>query len=422
MDQTPNLELPYLMAAQAQKHVTHNEAIRALDAIVQLSVLDRDLTAPPATPVDGNRYIVGAASTGDWSGKDYQLTAFQDNAWMFYAPVQGWICWVADEDKLLVWDGVSWVELSGSASVNPAPLVGINTTADSTNRLAVSSANTLLSHEGSDHRVKINKASVSDTASFLFQDNWSGRAEIGLAGDDEFHFKVSGDGSSWHEAITIDKDTGALSFPSGFDQPPQPINLTANDIIYIDSIAGNDSNDGSSAALAVKTVQRMNELFTVGRTLKIYILNDLVWDQSLIVGYVVPKLEIYGRTPDNSGWEERTITVEDSTNNGSYVGGFALKSFANVYLYQLDINLVGTRSRAFMNFLDDMAYLRTKNVTVRRPGTGNCKLFASGASYVPSQHGTLTIDASAQGYIANGVTAGADPNDDWRYPSNVTSM
>ena len=57
-DISPHLLLPFILAAQAQKHVTHNEAIRLLDAIVQLSVLDRDLTVPPASPVDGDRYIV----------------------------------------------------------------------------------------------------------------------------------------------------------------------------------------------------------------------------------------------------------------------------------------------------------------------------------------------------------------------------
>ena len=67
MDDTPNLGLPYIMAAQSQKHVTHNEAIRALDAIVQLSVLDRDLSTPPTTPADGARYIVASSPTGAWT-------------------------------------------------------------------------------------------------------------------------------------------------------------------------------------------------------------------------------------------------------------------------------------------------------------------------------------------------------------------
>ena len=51
-DITTQLLLPYILAAQAQKHVTHNEALRLLDAMVQLSVLDRNRTAPPSSPVD----------------------------------------------------------------------------------------------------------------------------------------------------------------------------------------------------------------------------------------------------------------------------------------------------------------------------------------------------------------------------------
>ena len=62
LDTTPNLGLPYIMAAQSQKHVTHNEALRALDAIVQLSVLDRDLAAPPGSPANGDRYIAASRS------------------------------------------------------------------------------------------------------------------------------------------------------------------------------------------------------------------------------------------------------------------------------------------------------------------------------------------------------------------------
>jgi len=54
-DATTHLLLPYILAAQAQKHVTHNEALRLLDGLVHLSVLDRDLTAPPGSPADGDR-------------------------------------------------------------------------------------------------------------------------------------------------------------------------------------------------------------------------------------------------------------------------------------------------------------------------------------------------------------------------------
>ena len=215
MDNTTNLNMPYIMAAQSQKHVTHNEALRALDIIVQLSVLGRNLTNPPASPADGDRYIIAASATGDWLGHEGKIAAFQDNAWVNYMPQEGWVCWVAGENKLLAWDGAAWDEVLGGGSSNPVPLVGVNSTADATNRLSVSAPNSLFTHEGSDHRIKINKAAVADTASFLFQNNWSGRAEVGLTGDDGFHFKVSADGSSWKDAIAIDEASGHVSFPHG---------------------------------------------------------------------------------------------------------------------------------------------------------------------------------------------------------------
>ena len=53
MTTSENLDLPYIMPSQAQKHVTHNEAIRALDAILQLTVLSRSVSSPPAGLRDG---------------------------------------------------------------------------------------------------------------------------------------------------------------------------------------------------------------------------------------------------------------------------------------------------------------------------------------------------------------------------------
>lgn len=213
MEETDNLRLPYLMAAQAQKHVTHNEALRALDAIVQIAIEDRDLAAPPPSPSNGARYLVAGSASGNWSGHDGEFAAYQDGAWSFHQPREGWIAWVSDEHAAFVYDGTGWIALA-SGNVNPASFVGVNATADSTNRLAVSSPASLFNHEGSGHQQKINKAAAGDTASVLFQTDFSGRAEMGLTGDDDYHFKVSPNGSTWNEAITIDKDTGEVSFPN----------------------------------------------------------------------------------------------------------------------------------------------------------------------------------------------------------------
>ncbi len=218
MDETTNLRMPYLMAAEAQKHVTHNEALRTLDALVQLSVIDRDLTGPPGTPAEGDRYIPAATATGAWAGKEDNIAAYLDGAWMFYTPKAGWIAWLVDEAIPVIWDGGSWVQLTLEAAAT-ASLFGINTTADTTNRLAVKSDAVLFSHDdvtpgNDDIQVKVNKKATGDTGSHLFQTGFSGRAEFGLIGDDDFTVKVSPDGTVWYDGIVVDKDDGSVAFPN----------------------------------------------------------------------------------------------------------------------------------------------------------------------------------------------------------------
>lgn len=210
MENSSNLNLPYLAAAQAQKHVTHNAAILALDAIVQLAVLTRSLTSPPVAPVPGERHLVVSGASGDWAGKDNQIAAWQDGQWVFFQPGTGWIAWVEEEGRLFAWAGGSWTAISLDAAQS-APMIGVNAQPDATNRLSVTAPATLFNHEGEGHQLKINKNGVADTASLLFQTNWSGRAEMGTSGDDDWHLKVSPDGSSWQEALLIAKDDGAVT-------------------------------------------------------------------------------------------------------------------------------------------------------------------------------------------------------------------
>ncbi|MGL4324973.1 MAG: DUF2793 domain-containing protein [Beijerinckiaceae bacterium] len=198
------IQLPLLAAAQAQKHVTHNEAIALLDALVHLSVLTRAATAPPAAPADGDRYIIPASATGPWSGQTGAIAARIDGAWVFVTPRTGWRAWIEDENALAIFNGTGWTrhitEQTGQ--------LGINAAADSTNRLVVSSSASLFNHAGNGHQLKLNKASAGDTVALLYQTAFSGRAEVGLAGDDALHIKVSADGALWHEAIVIDPATG----------------------------------------------------------------------------------------------------------------------------------------------------------------------------------------------------------------------
>lgn len=106
---TAHLALPFIMAAQAQKHVTHNEALRLLDGIVQLAVLNRDLTDPPADPADGARHIPASGAAGAWAGWAGSIAYWIDGAWMRILPAPGWLAWVEDEAQLVVWTGGAWI-------------------------------------------------------------------------------------------------------------------------------------------------------------------------------------------------------------------------------------------------------------------------------------------------------------------------
>ncbi len=207
-----HLKLPYLAPAQAQKHVTHNEALRRLDSLVQLAVINSSLTDPPETPEEGDRYIVATGGSGAWASHDGDLASFVDGAWDFDTPESGWLAFDVAAGVLLAHQSSGWGVVSGAPST--VDTFGINATADETNRLAVKSEAVLFSgvdaaDGGSgDIRFVVNKEADGDTASLLFQSGWSGRAEVGLCGDSDFVFKVSPDGTNWIEAIRIDKDSG----------------------------------------------------------------------------------------------------------------------------------------------------------------------------------------------------------------------
>jgi hypothetical protein len=108
MANTPNLQLPYIDQNQSQKHVTHNEALRALDAVAHLSVISDALAAPPGAPADGDCYLVASAPSGAWTGKAGSVAAWQDGAWNFYAPKDGWRAWIASRGAAAVWSGSAW--------------------------------------------------------------------------------------------------------------------------------------------------------------------------------------------------------------------------------------------------------------------------------------------------------------------------
>lgn len=217
MLESRNLRLPYVAEAQTQKHVTVNDAFRRIDSVVQLAVVGRTHSAPPSSPSEGDRYIVGPNPTDQWDGHLLDVAVYIDGAWLFFTPTEGWITYVQEEDTFAYFSGSAWEVLRASDGVRTTPQIGINATAGETNRLSVRSASALFAPDptsGTPGNVRIiaTKDGPGDIASHLFQTSFSARAEFGLIGSDDFSLKVSPDGSQYAEAFSVDRESARVNF------------------------------------------------------------------------------------------------------------------------------------------------------------------------------------------------------------------
>ena len=88
--------------------------LRVLDAVVQARVISRVVGTPPATPTEGDMYIVPAGASGAWATHADQLALWQTtpagvSSWAIITAKQGWGVYVLDEAVPYTYSGSSWV-------------------------------------------------------------------------------------------------------------------------------------------------------------------------------------------------------------------------------------------------------------------------------------------------------------------------
>jgi hypothetical protein len=105
-DTSPLLSLPNIQVAQAQMHVTHNEAIELLDAITQISLEAVGATTPPNSAIEGQA----------WASHDGDFAAWRGGGWLFITPQVGWVAWDKATATLNVWTATGW-DAQGSAPI-----------------------------------------------------------------------------------------------------------------------------------------------------------------------------------------------------------------------------------------------------------------------------------------------------------------
>jgi len=81
--------------------------------ISRISIIDRNLTAPPGSPTIGDAYIPASVATGAWAGQEDDIAVWWQEpgvaaAWKFETPSTGLRAFIEDEVVLTVWDGTIW--------------------------------------------------------------------------------------------------------------------------------------------------------------------------------------------------------------------------------------------------------------------------------------------------------------------------
>ncbi len=76
------------VAGQSQKELFVNEAHALVDALLHAAV-EGEADDPPATPVEGESWLVGATPTSAWADQAGRLASFQAGAWLFVEPREG---------------------------------------------------------------------------------------------------------------------------------------------------------------------------------------------------------------------------------------------------------------------------------------------------------------------------------------------
>lgn len=124
---TPRLALEQIQPGQAQKELSHNEALALLDLLVQPVVETVGRPDPPASPVAGQAWIVGPAPSGDWTGHAGALAGWTDGGWRFVPPFEGLCAWSGEDATMARFSGGAWrtgVLTATSLEIGGAQVVG----------------------------------------------------------------------------------------------------------------------------------------------------------------------------------------------------------------------------------------------------------------------------------------------------------
>jgi hypothetical protein len=209
--------LPFILTSQAQKHVTHNQELQILDALVQLTAISSSRSVRPPGAQEADIYIIANSTTGVWSGHEHDIVVYWTQSWHFYTPRVGWRAYIVAQNMQIVYTGKHWVS-DGSTQLQNLTLLGVNATATAAvlvhvwANTAVWSAKSI-SDGGSGGMLQVlERDGIADDLGFTLKTDGICTAVLGQFGFDRFWVSVSLDGKSFSYALSINISTGIVDF------------------------------------------------------------------------------------------------------------------------------------------------------------------------------------------------------------------
>ena len=218
MSETYQFSLPLVAAAQAQKHVTVNDALSRLDAVAQLRVTSTALATAPGSPIDGQAYVVAGSATGVWAGHEGDVAVFLNGGWIFIPPLEGWSAWNEASSSRLLFDGQDWHE--GGVAHSAGGAVTIARVAEIDHVIA-----------GGVSSVTANMIPAGSVVTGV-----TGRVISAISGPTDWALGVSGSPNQYGSGLGI----ALNSFANGLSGSPQafysdtPLELTSNGGAFVD--------------------------------------------------------------------------------------------------------------------------------------------------------------------------------------------
>lgn len=227
MSKTKRLNLPLINSGQAQKEITHNEALSLLDALVSPVVQEVGVNAPPLNTQDGELYIIGGQPEGKFTKHAGKIAAKLGSSWRFIEPIKWQEVTLDSDGSKQRFDGKEWAPLNTTTSAAVQPSSAANNiliNKDTGEYLKVEHLEEDVALQGNytDTQIKILHHSIVIAVSI--------RVLEAISGASSFSVGVEGAATRYGSNLGTSKDTTNLGLT---DHPltywhDTPIRLTAN--------------------------------------------------------------------------------------------------------------------------------------------------------------------------------------------------